>query len=382
MARWLFYLLCIIPFFGWLGESYASPSITGLSGSIVDGSSVSIGGTSFGSHTLNIEWLGGASGHIESGTEGSDFSRANWTASSTSSSEQAPQYSTARAHSYSKSVMSSWPLESQYDSTWIYDTGIDGVEKIYATWWVYFDHVNSGGQWKMWYVKETADFNNNGTGIRSNIWYNADGSHSMRFFINHCQSDGGYDECGPDHTSGGAENIDAPPADTWVRVEVYGEESSAIGNWDGAAFYSVHNQTDAISDTVSWSGSCTRNTGVTSRWRRFIFANYWGNISGGDGTGEKVYIDDPYIQVGTRARVEIGDASTWANCTHREIQIPTGWSDTEITVTLNRGSFDPCETYYLFVVDADGNVNADGYPIKIVTGAGEPPCPPTGAKKK
>jgi hypothetical protein len=65
------------------------------------------------------------------------------------------------------------------------------------------------------------------------------------------------------------------------------------------------------------------------------------------------------------------------------IQIPTAWTENvtpgvdQITITLNQGFFDPCETYYLYVVDADGTVNAEGYPIRIVSGAGEAPCPIT-----
>jgi hypothetical protein len=59
----------------------------------------------------------------------------------------------------------------------------------------------------------------------------------------------------------------------------------------------------------------------------------------------------------------IGDAAIFSQCTHREIQIPTAWSDTEITVTFNQGSFTDYETCYLFVVDSDGTASAgyEGY---------------------
>lgn len=61
--------------------------------------------------------------------------------------------------------------------------------------------------------------------------------------------------------------------------------------------------------------------------------------------------------------IEIGNASTWAACTHREIQIPTAWTTDEITATINQGSL-PDGTAYLFVVDADG-VASDGYEITL-----------------
>jgi hypothetical protein len=75
------------------------------------------------------------------------------------------------------------------------------------------------------------------------------------------------------------------------------------------------------------------------------------------------YIDDAYIDK-TWARVEMGNNSIYANCTHREIQIPTAWASDEITVTVNQGTFAEDATAYLFVVDADGSVS-DGYAVTI-----------------
>jgi hypothetical protein len=83
----------------------------------------------------------------------------------------------------------------------------------------------------------------------------------------------------------------------------------------------------------------------------------------------EVYIDN------TLARVEIGNASTFAACTHREIQIPTKWSGTSVTVTVNRGSFAVGNTVYLYVVDASGVTNSNGYAMTIqdATSAPSPP---------
>ncbi len=72
--------------------------------------------------------------------------------------------------------------------------------------------------------------------------------------------------------------------------------------------------------------------------------------------------DDVFIDF-TMARVEICDHATWDDTIqkHCEIQLPTAWSDTEITATINQGSL-PDGDYYLFVVDED-NVASTGYPI-------------------
>lgn len=71
----------------------------------------------------------------------------------------------------------------------------------------------------------------------------------------------------------------------------------------------------------------------------------------------EIYIDT------TRARVEIGDAPTWAETRHREIQLPTAWSDGSIEVTLQEGSLEGLSGRYLYVIDAEGNVNEEGFPL-------------------
>ncbi len=68
-----------------------------------------------------------------------------------------------------------------------------------------------------------------------------------------------------------------------------------------------------------------------------------------------IYIDDSW------ARVMIGNAPTWTGCTAREIQIPSAWTDGSITITVNRGAMTTLGDKYLYVVDANGNVNQNGF---------------------
>jgi hypothetical protein len=75
----------------------------------------------------------------------------------------------------------------------------------------------------------------------------------------------------------------------------------------------------------------------------------------------KAWFDDICL-ASTQARVELGNNSNWNNCTHREIQIPSSWSSSSITVDFNQGSFPGSTQVYLFVVDADGNASS-GYAV-------------------
>lgn len=86
------------------------------------------------------------------------------------------------------------------------------------------------------------------------------------------------------------------------------------------------------------------------------------------------FTDEIYIDT-TMARVEIGNESTFGACTHREIQIPSAWSATEITVTVNTGTFAENDIAYLFVVDSD-NIASAGKQIQIGTGLPPDDAPP------
>lgn len=68
------------------------------------------------------------------------------------------------------------------------------------------------------------------------------------------------------------------------------------------------------------------------------------------------YIDDAYIE-NSWARVEIGNSPVYSQCSHREIQIPSAWSNTEISISVNMGSFPGAGGTYLFVISPTGAVS-------------------------
>jgi len=73
--------------------------------------------------------------------------------------------------------------------------------------------------------------------------------------------------------------------------------------------------------------------------------------------------DDIYYSY-TQARVELGNAATYAASTHREVQLPKSWTDGEITFTVNKGSFPSASNQYLFVIDQSGAASP-GRPVAI-----------------
>jgi hypothetical protein len=84
------------------------------------------------------------------------------------------------------------------------------------------------------------------------------------------------------------------------------------------------------------------------------------------------YYSDIYVD-NTWARVEIGNASTYDACTRRETQVPTGWTDSSLILQVNQGAFLSGQSVYLYVVDANGQVNSNGFPVVIDAGHPEEP---------
>jgi hypothetical protein len=137
--------------------------------------------------------------------------------------------------------------------------------------------------------------------------------------------------------------------DTWVRIDTYLKQSAA-NTANGALKYWVNGALD-----INHANTITRTTSNT--WDLLLLGCFIRQNQ-----PVQIYMDDVYIDI-TQARVEIGNASTWAACTHKEIQPPTAWSASSVTVTVNRGSFGDTDAAYLYVVDSTGAVNSSGYAI-------------------
>lgn len=80
-------------------------------------------------------------------------------------------------------------------------------------------------------------------------------------------------------------------------------------------------------------------------------------------TDKFVYYDDVYMD-NTFSRVMIGDASTLDACEHIEIQIPSAWSENEITIKTRIGGLGSLSGKYVYIFDASNNI-ISGWPKQI-----------------
>jgi len=141
----------------------------------------------------------------------------------------------------------------------------------------------------------------------------------------------------------------------WHRVDMYVN----TGQYGGAADGLCKGWRDL---SQWWSFGNFDFDFSTANFNHIYFAGYFAQDTGSPTPQLWWYWDEIYVDT-TQARVEVGNASTWSGCTQREIQIPSAWSGSSITITANKGSFGSFSGKYLYVVDSSGNINSNGYAI-------------------
>lgn len=86
-------------------------------------------------------------------------------------------------------------------------------------------------------------------------------------------------------------------------------------------------------------------------------------------TGD-AYFDNIYIDINSWQRAVVGNKSTYVACTALEPQIPSAWADTSITAQCNLGRFSEDDNLYMYVVDNLNAPNANGLLIRAAVQGG------------
>ena len=351
----------------WSASAYAQPQVTGFSGSLINGSSITITGSSFGANGPNIVVFD----DFESGTNGSNIkigassaTIGEWT-SVTYLTNTPPKYS--NAHSLSGS------LAFRGDAT-VSEDGSGSVHTAYKMGFTTSDIFVS--YW--YYFPTTSDWPCSSGGICNNklVWVTGSGTTDDDRVI--------------PANSGGSKTT-TPNLYMFCNDCIGGESplSPALymskGKWYRfwAYLHGAGNTTDheelwvASPSSEANLAAATRINRTTQIWNTDFNGfnrvmingfNRWCN----DCAESAPTFDDVYVAIGTgaRARVEIGDAATYATSKNLTIATVTSWSDTSITTTIRQGSFSNLNNAYLYVIDADGNVNTNGYLLSDGGGGG------------
>ncbi len=306
--------------------SYAAPSVSGVSGTLSDGSSVTISGSGFGSKATAkpVIWdtfEGGADGSADVGS---------W------STFTAGQSSTARRGSKSAQAGCGGTGVNQDLMTGI-NMGL-GQKVFVSIWRRYNFDFNSTSQMKILRYYPDA-------GGSLIVGYQ---SPYLINYVENCENGQWYDA-----------NL-RPTPNAWYNEMFLIKDATAKGTSNGVLTYNRWDDKGAGGNLFTRTNVPFQASGQ-GNFNRLYLTNYGIQVP----SGSYAYYDDVYID-STWARVMIGNNANFASCTKFEMEIPTVWSSAgnSITVTFNNGNFASGSTAYLFVVDENNNASP-GYKITL-----------------
>ena len=150
-----------------------APNIISVTGTLVDGNSLTVSGTNFGSHTLNTEFLGGVNGPLETMPNGTklehfqdpidpNWSAEGWQAGTSTNDPAEPVVSDELVHSGQHALKhhtdpNNWISVAWYKTELDPDMPFQEFDKVFISSWIYFNPLGNDGtgttQWKLMHVK-------------------------------------------------------------------------------------------------------------------------------------------------------------------------------------------------------------------------------------
>jgi hypothetical protein len=330
---------------------YAAPAITGVSGILANGNSITVTGSGFGAKTSAPPSVSSYDNSVAANNFHSAKIGGSWGTRSTTAIGNSSSY--RRSAFYQSDYYANCPFQSGDYSQLKWDSPTSADTYYYVSMWFYvtsssFVCAGSGGNTKIirWYTNELSSVQE----LYDNGTVNGGLAESYR-----ASKDGG--QGGADEWSSFLSSV---PLRTWNHLEwwVY---SGTSGSTNGFMKTVINGKT-----ARTWTGIGM----VSSSYPHTM--NYWrfGNVSGDNTAGGSILLDQLYID-NTQAHVFISDRAditnwlAYSGAAHNEVQVSSAWSASSITFKMNQGTFTNGQTVYLYVVDPNGAINATAYPITI-----------------
>ncbi len=339
------------------GAPPCSPPLIGsVQGAVGEGSTITIVGSCFGDVGPNValfeDFELGTAGSAVSTTPGS-ARIGHWTGTNGSG---LTTYTTQWAHGGSMAEQNNWDTPDPEPGNQM-SLAFPSTHAVFVSHWVMIPFGKCipgsatcgnpiGPNWKMCWIFNSP-FGNPHTDdyVTEAIIQNSLGT--------------GYTQWGFSNTSGiirAFESNDRMSYGQWSRSDWY--QKAGVGN--GRLQGWITNATAGHVQALDQTGT-TLEAGYS--WNELTIPGYG---RGQTPNGLTLY-DDIYVATGAgaRARVEIGDAPTYASCTNLAISTASSWTGGAIHATVRLGSFQSGDPVYVYVIDPDGNVNAAGYPATV-----------------
>lgn len=329
------------------GNVYATPTVSSVSGEATHGETITISGSTFGTKPTHApsKW-----DDFNSGTNGQLLSTdTRYSVSTTTSNDVLKaQYSTDKIrHAGAQSAEFYMNRVGAYDNlvTLNYTAS---TKWTYVDTWVWYElpEPNVGDtQIKLMKVQGGSGANSVYPIVNLFTWRYANGTRNLYSTV--------YNAAGTQLAEIYASDALVLNNGAWNHIQM-AVRSNDIGSANGEVHWWVNGQS-----VINGTGYTFRASAGDADFNYAWFGWYIGNAVSGETT---LYYSDYYLD-STLSRVEICDSATYADRTHCEIQIPSVWSDTSITATVNKGSFADGATAYLYVVDSTGAVSTEQRPV-------------------
>lgn len=385
MRKYLTFILFFLP-----GILLAAPAPSGISGDVSDGSRLTVLGAGFGTKAAaapkyfnkydgESTTCAAGGGECDNGTglDDSWYAGRNACCNADAACCMYGQVSTLHSRG-TKSLLFDFDHALYHNSGSptdlfgknVFDFGATTDEMFIST-WVYLDTSSnppSGSyQIKGIWGGSSSDPYTNGSSTNTawgeDYWFGLTNNYGQIYYNGSTTGNNGYETM--------ANGATLFPGGAWYRLDIYAKMSSAPNTADSIQRFVLLNGTDAA-NTIRNLTTGISHDADDLHWRYVALGTGLNNTASGR---VGVFYDDVYID-NTQARVEIGDASTWSACTHREVQPASSWGASSIQITVNRGSFPADAKAYLYVVDSTGAVNTNG--LEITFGEeSSTPAPPT-----
>jgi len=307
----------------------AAPAISGMSGGGSNGTTVTITGSGFGAGDATpLLWDDFDDPSMSTGAAISKTPRrGSWV------TFDGTTYSSAQKISGNRSLRAAFNSGVQWSNFYV---TMPNDTKFYQSFWFRYDGSGTQGQ-----VKLALVHGNSGQGEFAPTINNNSSTTSWWMTNIATESAAGQNA---------ASWPGAPDNNTWHQFEMALKQSSGGGAADGSVTVWVDGQ-----QMYSKTNIVTRNN-AQYYWNEMGFLHGVTNM----GTNTDTYIDDAYAN-NSWTRVVLCDSATFSACKRKEIQPVQNWADGSITFTLASSSFSNPSNTYLYVVDANGTANANGF---------------------
>lgn len=337
-----------------------SDGISSITGSISNGATVTVNGLGFG--TMGGDVLG-----FMYGTEGANNSLITaatptigpaWGAQSGNNC----LFSNARVRGARSMSLRKWRTNPSGTTVNFCGFGPNNINQtdLFFSFWRYASMdiawTTTGTNYKMYYIFADGAYSGAGGSEKPQpIFYVQAGGSSFRLGSNGGSGDAEITQ------SAGWNAVNSLGA--WQHYENWMRLNSDYDVQDGAVEIAKDGVVGISDHTYAWYGAGPTWTVKPTAWQDIRLGHYDQGMTGFVADYTDVYVAN------TRARIVLGNASTYAACTAKEIQLArqANWTSTAISsVVINYGAFTSGQTVYMYVVKSDGSVvdNA-GYAVVL-----------------